>query len=99
VLALGVLRVMYFEKGADYYMHSAPFIIKMVLFLTVGLISIYPTSAFLKWNKALKQGLMPEISDAQSRKLRSIIHMELTLLAFVILCAALMAKGIGYLGN
>jgi putative membrane protein len=99
VLTFGVLRVMYFEKGADYYMHSAPFIIKMVLFLTVGLISIYPTSAFLKWNKSLKQGLVPEISDAQSHRLRSIIHMELTLLVFVILCAALMAKGIGHLGS
>lgn len=99
ILIIGGLRVMYFEKGADYYMHSAPFIIKMVLFLIVGLISIYPTITFRKWNKPLKQGIAPELSDAQKRKLRLVIHLELTLLVLMILCAALMAKGIGYLSN
>jgi putative membrane protein len=99
ILVLGALRVMYFEKGADYYMHSAPFIIKIVLFLAAGLMSIYPTVTFLKWNNSLKQGVVPVISYAQNRKLRSVIHMELTLLVFVILCAALMAKGIGYFGG
>jgi putative membrane protein len=99
ILVLGALRVMYFEKGADYYLHSAPFIIKIVLFLTAGLLSIYSTIAFLKWNTSLKQGIVPEISAAENRKLRAVIHMELTLLVFVILCAALMAKGIGYFGG
>lgn len=99
VLILGGLRVMYFEKGADYYMHSAPFIAKMILFIIVGLISIHPTVTFIKWGKSLKQGNVPEVSDAQKRKIRMIIHVELTLLALMILCAALMAKGIGYFGN
>lgn len=99
VLIIGGLRVMYFEKGAAYYMHSAPFIVKMILFLIVGLISIKPTMTFLKWNRSLKQGSVPELDDAQNRKLRIIIHVELTLLALMILCAAMMAKGIGYIGN
>jgi putative membrane protein len=99
ILVIGILRVMYFEKGADYYMHSVPFIIKMALFLAIALLSIYPTLTFLKWNKSLKQGVVPELSDAQNRTLRGIIHLELTLLVLMILCAALMAKGIGYLGN
>ena len=99
VLILGGLRVMYFEKGADYYMHSAPFIAKMILFLIVGLISIHPTVTFIKWGKSLKQGIVPTLTDAQNRKLRMIIHVELTLLVLMILCAALMAKGIGYIGG
>ncbi len=99
ILIIGGLRVMYFEKGAAYYMHSAPFIAKMALFLIVGLISIYPTVTFLKWNKPLKQGTVPELSDAQNRRLRIIIHVELTLLVMMILCAAMMAKGIGYFGG
>lgn len=98
ILIIGGLRVMYFEKGADYYMHSAPFIAKMILFIIVGLISIHPTVTFIKWGKSLKQGVVPELSDAQNRKLLMIIHVELTLLVLMILCAALMAKGIGYLG-
>lgn len=99
VLLLGALRVMYFEKGADYYMQSAPFFAKMILFLIVGLISIYPTLTFLKWNKLLKQGVAPEISPAQGRNLRLVIHLELSLLVLMILCAVLMAKGIGYFGG
>ena len=99
ILIIGGLRVMYFEKGADYYMHSAPFIAKMILFVIVGLISIHPTVTFIKWGKSLKQGVVPTLSDAQSRKLRMIIHVEVTLLVLMILCAVLMAKGIGYLGD
>ncbi len=98
ILIIGSLRVMYFEKGADYYMHSAPFIAKMILFIIVGVISIQPTITFIKWGKSLKQGIVPDISDAQKRKIRLIIHVELTLLALMILCAVMMAKGIGYLG-
>jgi putative membrane protein len=99
VLLIGGLRVMYFEKGAAYYMHSVPFIAKMALFVIVGLVSIYPTMTFLKWNKSLKQGIVPEISDTQNRTLRIIIHVELTLLLLMILCAAMMAKGMGYFGG
>lgn len=98
ILIIGGLRVMYFEKGAEYYLHSAPFIAKMILFVIVGLISIQPTVTFIKWGKSLKQGVVPTLSDAQNRKLRLIIHVELTLLALMILCAAMMAKGIGYFG-
>lgn len=99
ILIIGGLRVMYFEKGADYYLHSAPFIAKMILFIIVGLISIQPTLTFIKWGKAIKQGVVPTLTDAQNRKLRMIIHVELTLLGLMILCAVLMAKGIGYFGN
>jgi putative membrane protein len=98
VLAVGSMRVMWFEKGAAYYMHSIPFMIKMALFIVVGLLSIYPTLTFMKWRKPLKQGTVPALGDALNRKLQLVIHVELTLLALMILNAALMAKGIGYTG-
>jgi putative membrane protein len=98
IIVVGVLRVMYFEKGVDYYLHSAPFIAKMVLFLVAGLLSIFPTVTFLKWNRALKQGSVPTLPDALKRKLRLILHAEASLLLLVMLCAAMMAKGIGYAG-
>lgn len=98
ILIVGALRVMVFEKGPLYYMHSAPFMAKMGLFVAVGLLSIYPTITFLKWNKSLKQGIVPELGEAQSRKLRIFIHVELTLLLLMMLFAAMMAKGIGYDG-
>jgi putative membrane protein len=99
ILLFGALRVMMFEKGAAYYLHSGPFIAKMGLFIAVGLISIYPTAVFLKWRQPLKQGIVPNIGDALNRRLRILIHVELTLLALMLLSAALMAKGIGYFGS
>jgi len=98
VLIIGALRVMYFEKGPLYYMHSTPFMVKMALFIAVGLISLYPTFTFLKWRKQLQQGVTPELDGTQNRKLRIVIHVELTLLLFMMLCATMMAKGIGYAG-
>jgi putative membrane protein len=93
VILVGFLRVFYFEKGPDYYFHSAFFDMKMMAFIIVGLLSIYPTVVFLSWSKALKAGQLPVVSAGKMRIIRSLIHLELAGIAVVILCAALMAKG------
>ena len=98
VLVVGLLRVFYFEKGASYYFHSAPFIAKLSLFAIVGLLSIYPTLEFASWSKSLKQGQMPALTDRKIASIRSVIHWELAGVVVIILCAALMARGVGYLG-
>ena len=98
VLVVGLLRVFYFEKGASYYFHSAPFIIKLSLFLVVGLLSIYPTVEFASWGKSLKRGQLPVLTDRKIASIRSVIHWELAGVVVIILCAALMAKGAGYFG-
>ncbi len=98
VLVIGLLRVFYFEKGASYYFHSAPFIAKLSLFAIVGLLSIYPTVEFVSWSKSLKQGRMPALTERKIASIRSVIHWELAGVVVIILCAALMAKGVGYLG-
>ena len=98
VLAVGLLRVFYFEKGSSYYFHSAPFIAKLSLFAIVAMLSIYPTVVFLSWGKSLKQGLAPAVPEGKIRTIRSVIHWELAGVVLIILCAALMAKGVGYFG-
>jgi len=98
VLIVGAVRVMYFEKGADYYLHSAPFIAKIALFVIIALLSIFPTIEFLTWLKPLGQGQLPVVSEQKQRLLRAIIHAELGLVVLLILCAALMARGVGYFG-
>jgi len=98
VLVVGLLRVFYFEKGASYYFHSAPFIAKLALFAIVGLLSIIPTVEFLSWSKALRQRQVPSLSDAKRRKLVAVIHLELAGVVLILLCAALMARGVGYFG-
>ncbi len=96
VLVVGVLRVFFFEKGAAYYFHSVPFIAKVSLFALVGLLSIYPTVQFLSWRAPVKQGRPPSVDPGTLRTIRGLIHLELACMVFLILFAALMARGVGY---
>ena len=98
VLAVGLLRVFYFEKGASYYFHSVPFIAKLSLFAIVGLLSIYPTVTFLSWRTALKEGSVPAVDAAKISAVRRIVHWEMATIVAILLCAALMARGVGYVG-
>lgn len=92
LLLIGLLRVFYFEKGAAYYFHSVPFIAKLSLFIAVGLLSIYPTVTFASWKKSLV------VDERKLRTIRRIIHWELAAVLLILLCAALMARGIGFVG-
>ncbi len=94
LLIIGLLRVIYFEKGASYYFHSVPFLAKASLFLMVGLLS--PTIEFLSWRTSLKQGQTPTVTDRKLHAIRLIVRWELTSVVLILLCAALMAKGVGY---
>lgn len=73
------------------------FLAKLSLFFMVGLLSIYPTIEFLSWRTSVKQGRAPTVADRKMRAIRSIIYWELAGVVLIILCAALMAKGIGFL--
>jgi putative membrane protein len=90
LLVVGLLRVFYFEKGAAYYFHSATFIAKLALFVLVAALSIYPTVKFLSWRKGVDPAAVPAI--------RRILHLELVGVVLILLFAALMADGIGFLG-
>lgn len=98
LVVFGLVRVYFTEKGAAYYLHSSTFIAKIVLFALVGLLSIYPTREFMSWRKALRAQSLPVLDEARRASLRRVVHNELALLLLVILCAVLMARGIGYFG-
>lgn len=95
VLIAGVLRVLFFEKGLDFYLHNHAFLAKMGLFVAVGLISIMPTRQFLSWRNAIARGEAPAIDSESVRAIRRIVHLELAGVILILLCAALMAKGLG----
>jgi putative membrane protein len=93
LLVVGLLRVLYFEKGADYYFHSHAFLTKLSLFIIVGLLSIIPTVEFLSWRGALKAGQVPVIGAKKLRLVTAVIHGELLAIVIILLCAAIMARG------
>jgi putative membrane protein len=93
LLVIGLLRVFYFEKGADYYFHSHAFLTKFSLFIIVGLLSIIPTMEFLSWREALQAGQVPVIGAKKLRLVTAVIHGELLAIVIILLCAAIMARG------
>lgn len=97
VLVVGLLRVFYFEKAPGYYWHDTFFIAKFSAFLLAGLISIYPTLTFLSWSGSLKAGTVPEIAAERTRRVRLCLMLELAAIVVILLCAAFMARGFGYL--
>ena len=95
LLIVGVLRVFFFEKGPAFYSQSPFFWVKMNTFLIVGLLSIDPTIRYLRWNRIIKEGKAPEISDGEFKRTRIILWLEVIGLAIIMLAAAFMARGIG----
>jgi putative membrane protein len=97
VLALGsgAARVVWFGKGAAFYLHNPVFYIKLALFVAVGLISIPPTLQYLRWLRSLKSGTANVVADYQVLRARRHILVELILFAFIPLMATFMARGIG----
>jgi putative membrane protein len=95
LLLVGFLRVYYFEKGINYYSHNSMFHLKLGAFLVVGLLSIYPTIRFLKWNPALKEDKAPEIPEDEFKRVRLFLLLELAGLAVILFAAPAMARGLG----
>jgi len=97
LLIVGLMRVTWYGKGPGYYWHDVYFLIKFGAFVAAALISIYPTAVMLSWTQLLKAGQPPEISPACARRVRMCLMLELTAIVVILPCAALMARGFGYL--
>jgi putative membrane protein len=94
VLITGVLRVLYFGKGTAYYLNNPFFLVKVGIFLVVGVLSLYPTVSFLLWLKSIQQNQPPKLEDVQVQRITWMIRCELLGLLVIPLFAALMARGI-----
>ena len=99
LLVVGLLRVIYFEKGSGYYFFNTFFLVKFVAFMVAALISIYPTVLFISWGKRLKQGVAPDVPEGQVRRVRMCLMWELTAIIVILFCAPFMARGFGYFGG
>jgi putative membrane protein len=93
VLTTGLIRWFYLGKGSFYYTHNTILHIKLGIFIIVGLLSIKPTVAIVRWRKQLKQGKKMDTSNA--RNLFRFVLAEWILLLFLPLLASLMARGYG----
>lgn len=93
VLATGFARTYWGVKGFGWYWHQPLLHIKVTLFVIVGLISIAPTRAFIRWRKALDASCaLP--AEAEVRKVRKLIMLQAHLVMLIPLAAVLLARGV-----
>lgn len=95
LIVTGVGRVYASHLGWPFFTHNPVFWLKMGLFASVGILSIWPTRHYLSWNVAGEIGETVAIEPATARNIRRFLIAEVLLLACIPLCAALMARGIG----
>ena len=95
LLFVGVLRVVFFEKGVNFYMNNPFFWVKMAPFLAVRVLPIDTTLRYIRWNRTLKQNEVPEISEPEYKRTRTLLWLEVIGLVVILLAAPLMARGVG----
>lgn len=98
MLVAGFLRVYMGVKGAAFYWGNPMFHTKLTFFVLMGLLSIPPTIRYIRWRKAYAADPNFSPADAEIKSTRLLLHLQATLLLFIPLLAALMARGIGFRG-
>ena len=95
MVGTGLSRVFWFAKGSEYYFSNSLFYLKVSTFTLVGLISIFPTIKYLRWNRAFKKSKVIHLSENEYSGIRRWILIQLLLFPLIPLFAVLMARGIG----
>lgn len=94
-LATGMLRLAWGAKGADFYLSSWPFYVKVGLFLLVAAISVGPTLTFIRWRRLLDHDAGWVVPEAEQKKVRRTVMIQLHLAALIPVFAVMMARGLG----
>lgn len=82
------------EKGSDYYLQSDAFWAKMMLFLGIFALEIYPMVQLIRWRLLLAKG--KEISLAPTRWMGLMTYAEVILMTAMVALAVMMARGMLY---
>ena len=95
IIAVGFVRAVYAAKGWAYYSVNTFFWAKIVAFAVVGLLSVPPTIAYIRWRSALKTdpSFLPAPQAVASA--RRFLWMEVAVFALIPIFAAAMARGYG----
>jgi putative membrane protein len=84
-------------KGVEWYWAQPLLHFKLALFVAIGLMSLQPTRAFLRWRRnLLATGALPP--EAEVRAARRWIMIETHLLGALLLAAVFLARGVGTRG-
>jgi putative membrane protein len=90
LLIFAIFGILFAEFWAIRPGMSGATVARIADFEVIGILSLPPTVAFIRWRKS---GSLP--SDPQIRKVRQYLHAELALFVFLPIFAAAMARGYG----
>lgn len=95
LLGTGVLRLLYFGQGTEFYTENPVFWAKVILFFAILAVSLYPTITYLLWIGQLRQNIPPKLSTLRTTVIHWTLNVELIGFSSVALLASIMARGIG----
>ena len=96
VLTTGFLRLVFGAKGADFYLSAWPIYVKVGLFLAVGILSVTPTLAFIRWRREADHDASWRVPAVEQRRMRRLVMIELHLAALIPAIAVIMSRGLGH---
>jgi putative membrane protein len=97
IIVVGFVRAIVAAKGWAYYAVNLFFWAKIATFVVVGLLSIVPTVAFIRWRNALKSDAAFAPPVDAIRRIRFYLWAEAALFLLIPVFAAAMARGYGEL--
>ena len=97
IIVVGFIRATVAAKGWAYYEVNVFFWAKIATFLVVGLLSIPPTVAIIRWRNALKSDAAFAPPADAIRRVRRHLWAEAALFLLLPVFAAVMARGYGEL--
>ena len=92
LLLAGVARLAWGGKGADFYLHNPWFHAKFGAFVLAALLSIWPTLSYLGWRRLAARDPAWTPDPARLARVRTIVRIELALVALIFVLAAGMAR-------
>jgi putative membrane protein len=81
------------EKGAQFYLHSRLFWVKLGLFAAILILELGPMVTFIRWRIKRGRGETPDTGRAPTFYLLN--HIEMGLIVVMVFVASFMARGFG----
>jgi putative membrane protein len=95
-IATGVWRLVAgTEKAPAYYVSSAAFVAKMILFATILALEIWPMTTLIRWRVAIGRGAAPEpvVDPMKAVRIALLSRVEAVLVVAMVVAATAMARG------
>ena len=97
-LATGLARVLFFGQDTAYYLANRLFWIKIALFIAIGLLALFPTLQFIRWNREARTAPVFAPLTRELERVRASLALQLGLMLLLPLISILVARGYGLPG-